>query len=130
MNDSSSKSIASKKKELSHQRKVYKWITIVVIALILFSVPWIIYQFIPEVSTVPGIGASKCLYPYTNQILIGVAILLSAINTLLTMLSGLFVKGLSHWKIFIIFEAVLLISTTISIALGIAACNFDPTGYF
>src|SRR5260370_34383811 len=121
-----SKSIASNKEKLPGPRNASTTFAIVIISIILFSIPWMIYQFIPEVSTVPGIGASKCLYPYTNQIFIAVAIVLSVINILITVVRGFLTKSSYHWKEFTIFETALLLGIAIAIVLNTAACNFEP----
>ncbi|SRR6266567_5140769 len=107
--------------------RVYIGATIVSIAIVLLIIPWIIMQHIPAVSTTPGYTSeTQCGYPYTYEILIGAAAVLSFINWFL---SRLLVKNPSHWKVFLLFEVTLLVSTAIVIRVFYFFCHFDPTGY-
>src|SRR6266446_10390057 len=93
-------------------RKASTTFAIIFITLALFIVPWIIYQYIPAISSVLGYtGESFCTNPYVYIILIGIATVLSVFSMLL---SWLLVKGPSHWKVFMIFEAVVLLNTLIA----------------
>lgn len=116
----SSSALNYKKEKSSRIRKASTIFAIVVIALVLLFVPWLIYQFIPAVSAFPGYtGESKCVYPYTNEILIGAVVVVSIVSKIA---SRLLIKGPAHWKVFLLFEVVLLVSTVIFMFLNQVLC--------
>ncbi len=126
--DNSSKSTASKKEEHSRPRKAFTTLAIVVITIALVIAPWIIYQYTSAISAALGYtGQNFCTNPYVYKILIGIAVVLSVFSLLV---SWLLVKGSSHWKVFMLFEAPILLNTFIAAFLQSSLCTNRSWNFF
>jgi hypothetical protein len=120
-----SKSKTGKKERSSLTKTVAIRLIIVIIALILFIIPWYIPEKIPAVPTYPGYtGDSMCANTYAYVILFGAAFIISIFNWYL---SNLINKDFPSQKklTFIIFETTLLLSTALAAYFQHSFCDVN-----
>ncbi len=121
MKSSSSKPIKNNNEKVFLPGDDFTFFAIVIITIALLIIPWIIDQYTPAMSAVLGYtGKNFCLNPYAYNILIVIGVVLSVISLLL---SRLLVKSPSYWKVFMLFEAALLLSILIIAFLQSSLCD-------
>lgn len=122
--DNQSGSIVSQSKTSSSTIKAPKISAIIIIAIVLLIVSWVIYGYSSSISAVLGYTGHFCGDPYFYNIITGITVVLSVVNILL---SRLLVTGSSRWKVFILFEAIVLLDTFFTVYVQNSLC--DPSGW-
>ncbi|MEK7571945.1 MAG: hypothetical protein AAB553_06760 [Patescibacteria group bacterium] len=89
-----------------------------------FISPWIVYYFIPEVSSLPGYSSpSRCNYAYLYLVIFGSII---PIAFLIYLISKRTLKHAYYFKVFLLLLFLLVVSTAIVAFGNNVTCTFNP----